>query len=132
MGNRELIQSTRMRRPSMARARHRGITFRLAIPSAWLGFASAACASLDAALSFSAATVNVGQGVVVTLTVTNTGVSDANNIFPQIFVAGPAVVTAPTPLTVPVLTAGSLTTFQWTLSPTAGGSIAVTANATAD
>ncbi len=102
-----------------------------ALVIAAIGAAPAAHATLDAALAFSAATVNVGQGVVVSLTVTNTGAGDALNLVPQISLAGPAVVTAPTPLTATQLGAGDQVTFQWTLSPNGGGTIAVTANATA-
>lgn len=104
----------------------------IALLAAALGLSAVAQASLDAALSFSASTVNVGQGVVVSLTVTNTGAGDALNLVPQVSVAGPGAVTAPTPLSVTQLGASDQVTFQWTLSPNGGGTIAVTAHATAD
>src|SRR5690348_7267338 len=81
-----------------------------AAAAAVLGLAGSAHATLDSAVAVSATSVNVGQGAQVTFTVTNTGGGDALNIVPSLGVAGPATLSAPTPLSVTQLGAGDQAT----------------------
>ncbi len=88
---------------------------------------------LDAAMAIAPASVVVGQWVQVTLTVTNTGGSDANGVSPALqidtggtLVAAQGVVTPTGPVT---LVPDSAQTFTWTYSVSGAGTVSFTGTA---
>ena len=91
-----------------------------------------AAANAVGQLTWSRTYANVGQGTQVMLTVSSTGGATLTNVIPQISVLGPAAVSVPVPLTSAAVVAGQQKTFVWTITATGAGTIAYTANASAD
>ena len=79
-------------------------------------------ASITASASLDRTTASVGQDIVLTVTITNTGGVDANNVTPAVRLTGTGAATFANPAaqTVP---AGSAVDFHWTFHPTSAGTL---------
>lgn len=89
-------------------------------------------AILSARLNAAPATISVGQGVQIVLTVTNAGSLDATNVLARAWDPGGMMLAGPTPSSTAwqTLSPGQVVTFSWTATPAAAGVFVYTATAT--
>ncbi|MFL5365539.1 MAG: hypothetical protein ACJ781_08700 [Myxococcales bacterium] len=79
-------------------------------------------ASITASGSLDRTTASVGQDIVLTVTVTNTGGVDANNVTPSVKLTGTAAATFAA-LAAQTVPPGSSVDFRWTFRPTSAGTL---------